>query len=165
MLVSSPIDPPEAMAFIQNADIARVFDEIATLLELADENPFKVRAYRNAAQEVEALSFDIASRLAKGEELPKIFGVGEELGAKIREIAQTGRCRFLEELRGRFPAGITELLTVPGLGPKRVRVLYQNLGVGSLADLQRAALEGRVRELEGFGEKTEKKILELLRAR
>jgi DNA polymerase (family X) len=153
------------MAFIQNADIARVFDEIATLLELADENPFKVRAYRKAAQEVEALSFDIAARLAKSEELPKIFGVGEELGAKIREIAQTGRCRFLEELRGRFPAGITELLTVPGLGPKRVRVLYQKLGVGSLADLQRAALEGRVRELEGFGEKTEKKILELLRAR
>jgi DNA polymerase (family 10) len=99
-----------------------------------------VRAYRNAAQELETLSFDIASRLANGEELPKIFGVGEELAAKIREIAQTGRCRFLEELRGR-------------------------LGVGSLADLRLAALEGRVRELEGFGEKTEKKILELLQAR
>jgi DNA polymerase (family 10) len=150
---------------VRNADIARVFEEIATLLELADENPFKVRAYRNAAQEVETLSFDIGGRLAKGEELPKIYGVGEELAAKIREIVQTGRCHFLEELRGRFPPGITELLTLPGLGPKRARVLYRKLGVGSLADLQRAALQGRVRELEGFGEKTEKKILELLQAR
>jgi DNA polymerase (family 10) len=147
---------------VLNADIARAFEESAALLELADENPFKVRAYRNAAQEIEALSFDIASRLAKGEELPKIYGVGEDLAAKIREIVQTGRCRFLEELRGRFPPGITELLTLPGLGPKRVRVLYQKLGVGSLADLRRAALEGRVRELEGFGEKSEKKILDVM---
>jgi hypothetical protein len=116
---------------VRNADIARLFEEIAALLELADENPFKVRAYRNAAQEIETLSFDVASGLAKGEELPKIYGVGEDLGAKIREIVQTGRCRFLEELRGRFPPGITQLLALPGLGPKRVRVLYQKLGVGS----------------------------------
>jgi DNA polymerase (family X) len=150
---------------LQNADIPRFFEEIAALLELADENPFKVRAYRNAAQEIETLSFDIASRLAKGEELPKIYGVGEDLAAKIREIGQTGRCRFLEELRGRFPPGITQLLTLPGLGPKRVRVLYRKLGVGSLADLHRATLEGRVRELEGFGEKSEKKILAAVEAR
>jgi DNA polymerase (family X) len=143
-----------------NSDIARAFEEIATLLELSDANPFKVRAYRNAAQEIKTLSFDIADRLANGEELPKIYGVGEELAAKIREIVQTGRCGYLDGLRARFPPGITELLTLPGLGPKRVRVLYQKLGVGSAADLQRAVLEGRVRELEGFGPKSEKKILE-----
>lgn len=90
---------------------------------------------RNAAREIETRSFDIAAMLARGEELPKMWGVGEDLAGKIREIARTGRCRFLEELRGRFPSGITQLLTPPGLGPKRVRVLYQKLGVGSLADL------------------------------
>jgi DNA polymerase (family 10) len=147
---------------VRNVDIARAFEEIAALLELGDENPFRVRAYRNAASEIETLSFDIASQLAKGEELPKIYGVGEDLTAKIREIAQTRRCRFLEELRGRFPPGITELLTLPGLGPKRVRVLYEKLGIGSAADLQRAARQGRVRELEGFGEKSEKRILDLV---
>ena len=128
-----------------NSDIARVFEEIATLLELADESPFKVRAYRNAAEEIEALSFDIAGRLAKGEALPKIYGVGEELAAKIREIVETRRCRYLDGLRARFPSGVTELLSLAGLGPKRVRVLYQKLGVGSAADLQRGARGTRAR--------------------
>jgi DNA polymerase (family 10) len=150
---------------VSNADIARAFEEIADLLELGEENPFRIRAYRNAAREVETRSFDIAAGLAKGEELPKMWGIGEDLAGKIREIAQTGRLRFLEELRSRFPAGITELLTLPGLGPKRVRVLYKELKIGSLADLRRAARRGRLRELAGFGEKSEKRILETVEAR
>ena len=136
---------------VHNADIARVFDEIADLLELDEANPFRVRAYRNAARVVGELRFDIAERLAAGKELPKLAGIGADLGAKIREIAATGRCALREKLGKRMPAGVTELLRVPGLGPKRVRVLYHELDVHSLPQLQRAALDGRLRELAGFG--------------
>jgi DNA polymerase (family 10) len=150
---------------LRNADIARVLDEIADLLELGQENPFRIRAYRNAAREIDTLSLDIAGVVASGQPLPKIYGVGEDLAAKIAEIVQSGRCAFLDELRQRYPSGITTLLALPGLGPKRLRVLYEKLGVGSLADLQRAATEGRIRALAGFGEKTEQKIREAIEAR
>ena len=149
---------------VHNADIARVFDEIADLLELDEANPFRVRAYRNAARVVGELRFDIAERLAAGKELPKLAGIGADLGAKIRDIAATGRCALREKLGKRMPAGVTELLRVPGLGPKRVRVLYHELDVHSLPQLQRAALDGRLRELAGFGEKTERKLLDAVQA-
>jgi DNA polymerase (family 10) len=149
---------------VHNADIARVFDEIADLLELDEANPFRVRAYRNAARVVGEVRFDIAARLAAGEPLPKLPGIGEDLGAKIREIAATGTCALREKLGKKMPAGITELLRVPGLGPKRVSALYHELDVHSLPQLQRAALDGRLRALAGFGEKTERKILEAVEA-
>jgi DNA polymerase (family 10) len=149
---------------VHNADIARVFDEIADLLELDEANPFRVRAYRNAARVVGELRFDIAERLAAGKELPKLAGIGADLGAKISEIAATGSCALREKLGKRMPAGVTELLRIPGLGPKRVRVLYHELDVHSLPQLQRAALDGRLRELAGFGEKTERKLLDAVQA-
>jgi len=98
---------------LHNADIAAVFEEIADLLELGDENPFRIRAYRNAARVVGGLSLDLAAKLAEGAELPKLAGIGADLSGKIREIAATGSCKLLEQLRGRFPAGITELLALP----------------------------------------------------
>ena len=149
---------------VHNADIARLFDEIADLLELRDENPFRVRAYRNAARIVGELRLDIAQTLAKGGELPKLSGIGEDLAGKMREIAATGSCKLLEQLRRKFPAGITELLTLPGLGPKRVRTLYDKR-ITSLADLERAAREGRLHDIAGFGEKTEARVLEAAAAR
>ena len=123
---------------MHNADIARAFDEIADLLELRDENPFRVRAYRNAARVVGELRVDVAAALAEGRELPKLPGIGEDLLGKMREIAATGSCKLLEQLRRKFPAGITELLALPGLGPKRVRLLHGK-HIDSVADLERAA--------------------------
>ncbi|MGZ5104737.1 MAG: DNA polymerase/3'-5' exonuclease PolX [Usitatibacter sp.] len=150
---------------VHNADIARAFDEIADLIELEGGNPFRIRAYRNAARVVGELRLDVAARLAEGGELPKIPGIGDDLAAKLREIAKTGSCTLLEQLRGRFPQGITELLRLPGLGPKRVAALHAQIQVGSLDALERAAREGRLRELPGFGEKMEQKVLEAVRAR
>ncbi len=149
---------------VHNADIARVFEEIADLLELGDENPFRVRAYRNAARIVSDLRLDIAGELAQGRALPKLPGIGEDLSNKLKEIAATGTCGLLERLRKKMPAGITELLRIPGLGPKRVSVLYRELDVHTPAQLQRAAQDGRLHGLAGFGAKTEQNLLEAAQA-
>ena len=145
---------------VHNADIARVFEEIADCLELEDANPFRVRAYRNAARVVADLRFDIAAHLAQGEELPKLPGIGDDLAGKIHEISASGSCALAERLRKRLPAGVTELLRIPGLGPKRVRTLYRELGVHTPMQLQRAARDGRLRSLAGFGDKTEQRLLQ-----
>ena len=149
---------------VHNADIARAFEEIADLLELGDENPFRVRAYRNAARVIGELGLDIPARLAQGGELPKLPGIGEDLAGKMREIAASGSCKLLEQLRRRFPAGITELLELPGLGPKRVRALHGKR-IDSLDALARAAAAGRLHTLPGFGEKSEQKLLDAVQAR
>ena len=145
---------------VHNADIARVFGEIADLLEIGQANPFRVRAYRNAARIVEGLQLDLATRLAGGGELPKLPGIGADLGAKIREVAASGTCALLEKLRRELPAGIADLLHVSGLGPKRVQRLYRELDVQTPEQLYRAARDGRLRALAGFGEKSELKILQ-----
>ena len=142
---------------VHNADIAAVFEEIADLLELGDENPFRIRAYRNAARVVGGLSLDLAATLAAGKDLPKLPGIGKDLDGKIHEIAKTGTCKLLEKLRRRFPAGITELLRLPGVGPKRVRALHE-AKIDSLEDLRRAARAGKLPKLSGFGEKTAQRI-------
>ncbi len=148
-----------------NADIARMFGEIADLLEIGEANPFRIRAYRNAARIVEGLQFDLAGCVAAGGELPKLPGIGADLGAKIREIAASGTCALLEKLKRELPSGITDLLHVPGLGPKRVQRLYHELDVQTLEQLYRAARDGRLRALTGFGEKTELNILQGVEAR
>ena len=150
---------------VHNADIAAAFEEIADLLELRNDNPFRIRAYRNAARVVGELRFEVAERLKRGEALPKLPGIGADLEGKVREIAASGTCRALEKLRKSFPGGITELLRLPGLGPKRVQTLYAELGIGTLDALRRAASEGRLRELPGFGELTERRLLDAAHAR
>ena len=149
---------------VHNADIAACFEEIADLLELGDENPFRVRAYRNAARVIGEMRLDLPQALARGEALEKIPGVGEDLAAKMGEIAKTGSCKLLAQLRRRFPAGITELLRVPGLGPKRVRLLMLE-HIDSLEKLRDAARGARLDEIPGFGEKSRQKILEAVEAR
>jgi DNA polymerase (family 10) len=148
---------------VHNADIAAAFEEIADLLELGDENPFRIRAYRNAARVVGGLSLDLAAHVAAGKELPKLAGIGADLAGKIHEIVATGSCRLLQKLRARFPAGITELLRLPGVGPKRVRALHQ-ANIDSLEDLRRAARAGKLPALPGFGEKTARRIDEAAQA-
>jgi DNA polymerase (family 10) len=145
---------------VHNADIAKVFEEIADLLDLQEANPFRVRAYRNAARTVGDLRVDIAQTVAEGKPLPKLPGIGEDLTAKIHEIVETGSTALLDRLHKEMPSGITELLRIPGLGPKRVKHLWHDLDVQTLPQLQRAALDGRIRGLAGFGEKTETAILQ-----
>ena len=117
---------------VHNADIAGTFEEIADLLDISDANPFRIRAYRNAARIVGEPQLDISAAIGRGEDLPKLPGIGEDLSNKIREIVTTGRCALLERLRKAFPPAITELLKVPGLGPKRVKALYHDLDVQTL---------------------------------
>ena len=148
---------------IHNADIAAIFEQIAELLEIQGANPFRVRAYRNAARTVGEFGQELAALVAAGRELPHLPGIGDDLAGKIREIATTGRCALLERLRGELPPALTELLAVPGLGPKRVKALHEALGVDTVEQLRAAAEAGRIRAVPGFGPKTEQRILEHLR--
>jgi DNA polymerase (family 10) len=150
---------------VHNADIAAVFEEIADLLEIRGDNPFRIRAYRNAARTVGELGQDLAALVARGRDLPKLPGIGADLAGKIAEIGRTGTCALLERLHRELPAAITELLRIPGLGPKRVKLLHDALKVDTVEALRRAAGAGRIRELPGFGEKTESRIREVLAAR
>ncbi len=149
---------------IHNADIAAIFEEIADLLEIQNENPFRIRAYRNAARQVEGMGVPVADMVAKGEDLTELPGIGDDLAAKITEIIATGQCKTLEKLHKQVAPSVTELLKIPGLGPKRVRTLYDQLKVKTIDQLARLAKAGRVRELAGFGARTEQTILESLAA-
>ena len=137
--------------------IAEALEEIATLLELKEENPFKIRAYQNAARSIEAFGASF-SDLQNQEALEKIPGIGKAIAAKISELATTGGLKFLDELRAEFPSAILELFSIPGLGSKKIKALYEQLKVSSIADLQAACESGRVAELPGFGETTQTKI-------
>jgi DNA polymerase (family 10) len=149
---------------VHNADIAAIFEEIADLLEIRGNNPFRIRAYRNAARSVGEFGREFKTLIESGSELPKLPGIGADLTAKIHEIVTTGHCATLDKLRKEMPPAITELLRVPGLGPKRVQTLNRELGVATVAQLKQAARSGRIRELAGFGMKTEQRILEALEA-
>jgi DNA polymerase (family 10) len=149
---------------VHNADIAAIFEEIADLLEIRGNNPFRIRAYRNAARSVGEFGREFKTLIESGSELPKLPGIGADLTAKIHEIVTTGHCATLDKLRKEMPPAITELLRVPGLGPKRVQMLNRELGVATVAQLKQAARSGRIRELAGFGMKTEQRILEALEA-
>lgn len=150
---------------IQNAEVARVFTEIADLLEIEGANPFRIRAYRNAARTIGELSRSVHTLVAQGEDLDALPGIGVDLAAKITEIVSTGRCALLDRLRAELPSGIGELLEVPGLGPKRVRALHHELGVQSIEQLHRAASDGRIQQIAGFGARLQQAILEATAAR
>lgn len=144
---------------VHNTDIARIFEQIADLLEIENDNPFRIRAYRNAARTLRNLGQDAADMLAGGKDLTRLPGIGKDLAAKIEEIVSTGRCRTLEKLHQRTSPGLTELLRIPGLGPRRVGALYHELDIHTPEQLYRAAKDSRIRSLPGFGEKTEQRIL------
>jgi len=147
------------MIKIQNSEIADYFTKVADFLEIEGANPFRVRAYRNAARTITGLAHGIAELIAAESDLTQLSGIGKELSEKIREIVRTGRLAKLEELEDRLPPGLHQVLKIPGLGPRKVKALYQVLKITGLEDLRKAALEGRVRTIEGFGQKTEGKIL------
>lgn len=145
-----------------NENIAGIFDEIADLLEIEGDNPFRIRAYHNAARNLRALNKDVRRMRDAGEDLTNFPGIGKDLAAKIEEILDTGRCRALEKLRKQVPPDLGDLLHLPGIGPKRVHALYHDLDIQSLDQLERAARDGEIRELSGFGPKTEARILEAI---
>lgn len=146
---------------MQNVEVARIFEELADLLELDGANPFRVRAYRNASRTVEALSADVAAMVARDPaELLKLEGIGKDLADKIVVIVQTGQLPQLEELKAKIPSGVVQMLRIPGLGPKKVAALFKELGLDTLEALKQAAEQGRIADLKGFGKKTEQSILE-----
>lgn len=145
-------------------EIADALNEIAVLLELQGENPFKVRAYQVGARALETMVEDLETVIAENR-LGEVKGIGEALAKKITELHRTGRLELLERLRAAVPPGLLELLEVPGLGGKKIFTLHQKLGVNSIATLTQACLDGRVATLPGFGEKTQQKILAGIRNR
>ena len=145
---------------IHNSDVEAIFNRVADLLEIEGANPFRVRAYRNAARTIGGLSRSVADMVQASEDLSELPGIGEDLAGKIDEIVKTGGLEQLQEIEDRTPPGLAELLQVSGLGPKRVQTLREELDVTSLEELERAAQEGRIRQLYGFGKKIETGILE-----
>jgi len=139
-------------------DIARALDDISSYLELSESNHFRARAFERAAKSIRSLDAEPADLIASGE-LIKTEGIGKGTASVIEELVQTGRSKYLEELRAQYPPGIFELLRVPKLGMKKIGILHEKLGIGSLDDLEAAARAGRIAPLPGFGAKTEQFIL------
>src|SRR2546422_5235266 len=139
------------------SQIAEVLEQIATLLELEGENPFKIRAYANAARSLETFGGSL-SDLRDEEALAKIPGIGKSIAEKIKELAVTGSLKYLEELRAEFPAAILELFSISGLGAKKIKALNEQLHISSIEQLREACESGRVARLPGFGETTQAKI-------
>ena len=145
-------------------EIAGVLEQIATLLELKNENPFKIRAYTNAARAIETFGGNVTD-FQDEEALSKIPGIGKSIALKIKELAAAGSLKYLEELSAEFPSEILELFSLPGLGAKKIKALYDKLQISSIAQLQKACETGRVAELPGFGKTTQQKLCDIIAKR
>ena len=143
---------------MDNHSLARVLHEIADILEIKGESVFRIRSYRLAGESLQTLTRDVAEMIRSGEDLKELPGVGAAIAAKLQELVATGRCGYHQELLSEVPAGLLELLRLPGLGPKGVSLLWRTLGVTSAEDLERAIADGRFRTLPGMKEKKEAKI-------
>lgn len=143
---------------VQNAEIAAMFDQTADLLEIKGENQFRVRAYRRAARTIEGLPQSVGSLLSAQTDLTELPGIGKDLAGKIADIVKTGRFALLEQLKKQLPGQLGDMAALPGLGPKRIKLLYDKLKVRTLEDLRRAITRGRLQELPGFGPTIEKKL-------
>src|SRR5262249_45130129 len=139
--------------------VAAIIDEIGTLLELKGENPFKCIAYHNAARAIEQLEGSLPELISSGK-LGEARAIGESIRDKIITLVNTGKLPYYDELRAKFPAGVFDMLRVQGLGPKKVKVLFEELGIDDLDKLKAACDADKVAKLKGFGAKTQQKILE-----
>ncbi len=149
---------------IHNSDVADIFNRVADFLDIKGENEFRIRAYRNAARAVGSLSKNVSDMVAQGENLTRLPGIGQDLAGKIKEIVETGKLKMLEDLMSELPPGLDDLMKIPGLGPKRIKLLYSTQNIRSVDDLRRLAEEKKLREIPGFGEKTETNVLEQIRS-
>jgi DNA polymerase (family X) len=145
---------------VLNSDVARIFNQVADLLEIESANPFRIRAYRNASRTVAGLPKRVSDMVEDGESLDDLPGIGKDLAGKIKEIVETGTLSQLEEIEKRTPPDLGELMKIPGLGGKRVRALHKDLGISTTEELKEKAKQGEIRKLAGFGEKTEQKLLQ-----
>lgn len=148
---------------MKNSEIAKVFEDIADLLDLKGENVFKVRAYQKVARSIEQLSVDV-EQLVKEDRLKEVPGVGEAINEKITELATTGKLDYYEKLKAEFPKGITALLEVPGIGPKTAKLLSTELGISSIDELEAAIVGGEVSRLYRMDDKTAENILHQIQA-
>lgn len=149
------------MKKLDKQEIASIFEEIALLLELQGENPFKARAYRNAARALLGLNTDLHKIIQQGT-LTDLEGIGKDLAQKIEQLAVTGTLEKYEELKRSTPPGLIEMMEIHGLGARKVKILYDTLGIKSVQALEEACRQGKIATLPGFGEKTQKNILEAL---
>jgi DNA polymerase (family 10) len=149
---------------MKNSEVARVFQDISDLLELKGESVFKIRAYQKAARTIEHYPRELATMIEEGEDLQSIPGVGEAIATKTTELITTGRLVYYENLKAEFPQGITNLLAIPGIGPKTANKLSSELGMSSVDELERAIKDGRVAQLFRIGEKTADNILQQIQA-
>jgi DNA polymerase (family 10) len=149
---------------MKNSEVAKVFQDIADLLELKGENVFKIRAYQKAARAIEYYPRELQIMIGEGEDLQSIPGVGEAIAKKAADLVITGELPYYEDLKAEFPPGVTNLLTIPGIGPKTASKLSKELGVSSADDLERAISDGRVARLFRLGEKTADNILHQIQA-
>jgi DNA polymerase (family 10) len=143
---------------MDKSEITDILEEIAVLLELKGENPFKARAYTNAARALDQYDGDLA-QLVSEDRLEELPGIGEALHQKITELVKTGKLEYYETLRASVPEGLLELMDIPALGPKKIKALHEKLNISSVAELEAACQAHRVRDLAGFGAKSEEKIL------
>ena len=143
---------------MKNKEVADIFNKVAALLEIKGDNPYRIRAYQKAAQTIEALTADV-EELAKQGKLEKLPGIGPDLASKIKEILKTGTLPLYEELKKDVPLILLNFLEIPGLGPKKVKVLYEKLGITNIEELERACKAHKIAKLPGFGWKTEENIL------
>lgn len=143
---------------MDNKTIAEILDEIGTFLELIGENPFKCRAYHNASRIVAGLTSEV-EELIKSGEIKKVKGIGEGITEKLKELVETGKLEYYESLKNSLPVGLLEMLRIPGLGPKRVKILYDRLKIDTVEKLKEAAEAKKLENLEGFGAKIEENIL------
>lgn len=143
---------------MDNHSLARVLHEIADILEIKGESVFRIRSYRLAGESLQTLTRDLPEMIRGGEDLKELPGVGPAIAAKLEELVATGRCAYHQDLLAEVPAGLLELLRLPGLGPKGVSLLWRKLGVTSAEDLERAIADGRFRTLPGMKEKKEARI-------
>ncbi|MBI1806734.1 MAG: DNA polymerase/3'-5' exonuclease PolX [Ignavibacteria bacterium] len=141
-----------------NKQIAEILEEIGTLLELQGDNPFKCRAYHNAGRIIGALTTDV-HELIKSNELQTIKGIGQGLAEKLIELDSTGKLKFYDDLKQSVPPGLLEMLRIPGLGPKRIKIVYDRLKIKTVSGLKKAAEEHKLASVSGFGKKTEENIL------
>jgi len=144
---------------VDNPQIARVFEEIADILEIQNANPFRIRAYRNAVRTVEAQATPLKRMLADGKQLTDLPGIGKEMAAHVKEMVETGTLGFRDELLAEVPRSLVELMRLPGVGPKKAKKLWDDLKIGSVDELEEAAKAGRIAAAPGFGAKSQEKIL------
>jgi len=143
---------------MKNKEIAEIFSQVAQLLEIKGDNPYRIRAYEKAAQTIEALGVDV-EELAKKDRLTSIPGIGADLASKIQEILRTRTLSLLEELKKEIPPALLTFLQIPGLGPRKVKAIYDKFGITTLEELEKLCLEHKIARLPGFGFKTEENIL------